>query len=161
MYLIDGNNVIGGRVGWHKDKSGARRHLMEDVARLAAARKTRMAIVFDGAPDPSFPEGARYRGVRLHYARKGSDADARIIEMVEAERNRRNMVVVTSDGRLAARVRVCGVRVMRAGEFRNLLDQTLDDGSPNDPARPDGPLDEWMRYFGVVEDDEEDDEDME
>ncbi|MDX2029076.1 MAG: NYN domain-containing protein [Blastocatellia bacterium] len=159
MYLIDGNNVIGGRVGWHRDKEGARLRLIRELAVFVRVRKIRLTVVFDGAPDPAFPEGASHRGVRILYARKGSDADTRIIEMVEAERNRKNLVVITSDGRLLARVRVCGVRVLRAGEFRRLLDETLADAparaNPEEPA--DNDMDSWMRYFGV-DPDEEDDE---
>lgn len=156
MYLIDGNNVIGQRVGWHRDKEGSRRQLMEDLARLARVKKTRLAVVFDGAPDQQFPDGSSYRGVGIFYSRKGSDADTRIIEMVEAERNRKNLVVVTSDGKLASRVRVCGVRVMRSGEFRRMLDEAVDALSKEEkPDVKEDEMGEWMRYFGVEEDDGE------
>src|SRR5262249_15474606 len=110
MHLIDGNNVIGQRVGWHRDKPGSRRRLMQDLARLAQAKKLRLTVVFDGAPDPQFPDGSSYRGVKIFYSRQGSDADARIIEMVEAERNKKNLVVVTSDRKLTSQIRVNGVR---------------------------------------------------
>jgi len=163
MYLIDGNNVIGQRVGWHRDKAGSRRQLIQDLARLARAKKIRLSVVFDGAPDPQFPDASSYRGVRIFYARAGSDADARIIEMVEAERNRKNLVVVTSDGKLASRVRVCGVRVMRSGEFRRMMDETLGaapteadldvaDTPDMKPDIKDDELDQWLRYFGVNQD---------
>jgi len=158
MYLIDGNNVIGQRVGWHRDKAGSRRRLMQELAQLAGAKKLRLAVVFDGAPDPQFPDGSSYRGVKVFFARPGSDADTRIIEMAEAERNRKNLVVVTSDGNLAARVRVCGVRVMRSGEFRRMLDETIS-ATPNTGRQSvkENEMDEWMRYFGVdgSEDEEE------
>jgi predicted RNA-binding protein with PIN domain len=156
MYLIDGNNVIGQRVGWHRDKEGSRRQLMQDLARLARVKKLRLTAVFDGAPDPGFPDGASYRGVKIFYARAGSDADHRIVEIVEAERNRKNLVVVTSDGKLASRVRVCGVRVMRSGEFRRMMDETADaapnEAEPNVPNVKVDELDQWLRYFGVDED---------
>lgn len=155
MYLIDGNNVIGQRVGWHRDKPGSRRLLMQDLARLAKVKKLRLAVVFDGAPDPQFPDGSSYRGVKIFYSRQGSDADTRIIEMVEAERNRKNLIVVTSDTTLAARVRANGVRVMRSGEFRQMLDKTLDeavDAAPDEePNIKDDEIDKWLRYFGIEE----------
>ncbi len=157
MYLIDGNNVIGQRVGWHRDKAGSRRRLMQELARLAVVKKLRLAVVFDGAPDPQFPDGSSYRGVKLFFARPGSDADTRIIEMAEAERNKKNLVVVTSDRSLAARVRVCGVRVMRSGEFRRMLDETAAStpGTKGQNVKEDE-MDEWMRYFGVDGSEEED-----
>jgi predicted RNA-binding protein with PIN domain len=156
MYIIDGNNVIGGRVGWHRDKPGSRRLLMQDLARLARTKKLRMNVVFDGAPDPQFPDGSRRRGVGIFYSRQGSDADARIVEMVEADRNKKSLVVVTSDRKLTSRVRACGARVMRSGEFRRMLDETVENAPDREPDAPnikDDEMNEWLRYFGADESD--------
>jgi predicted RNA-binding protein with PIN domain len=152
MYLIDGNNVMGQRVGWHRDRAAARRQLLDDLARLAQAKKARLAVVFDGAPEANFPDGSSYRGVKVFYARPGSDADRRIIEIVERERDRRGLLVVTSDRELGARVRACGVRVMRAGQFRRALEEAA--GSAQLSAEPtvsDDEVAEWLRYFGVAD----------
>jgi predicted RNA-binding protein with PIN domain len=95
--------------------------------------------------------------VKVFYARHGSDADGRIIEIVERERNRHEFTVVTSDRSLAARVRACGVRVMRSGEFRRLLEEAparTDD--PPEPTVRDEEMSEWLRYFGVAPGDEDD-----
>jgi predicted RNA-binding protein with PIN domain len=157
MYLIDGNNVIGGRVGWHRDKPGSRRRLVQDLARLAQTKKLRLSVVFDGAPDPEFPDGSSYRSVRIFYSRQGSDADARIIEIVEAERNKKNLLVVTSDRQLASRIRATGVRVMRSGEFRRMLDEIAPAAPDQEPdIKPDikdDEMNEWLRYFGFEESD--------
>ena len=129
---------------------------MQDLARLARAKKLRLNVVFDGAPDPQFPDGSSYRGVRIFYSRPGSDADARIIEMVEAERNKKSLVVVTSDGKLTSRVRACGARVIRSGEFRQMLDEIVElspDQEPDTPNFKDDEMNEWLRYFGVEEPD--------
>jgi uncharacterized protein len=155
MYLIDGNNVIGQRVGWHRDKPGSRRRLLEDLAGFLRVKKTRIAVVFDGAPDKSFPDGSSYCGVKIFYARQKSNADSRIIEIVEAEKNRKGLLVVTSDRALAAYVRLCGVDVMRSGEFRRLLEKSPT-SSLDQSALPieSGDTDGWLRYFGVGEEDE-------
>jgi predicted RNA-binding protein with PIN domain len=165
MYLIDGNNVIGqrgrGYETWYKDKPAARRQLLEDLAQLARVKKLRLAVVFDGAPEPHFPDGASFCGVKLFYARAGSDADARIIELVEQERNRQGLVVVTSDNALAARVRACGVRVLRSGAFRQWLEeahQTPHQLSQSTVYRAE--MSEWLRYFGVAEEDEVEEEEL-
>lgn len=155
MYLIDGNNVIGQRPGWHRDRPGARQRLLREMAELGRRRGFSMTVVFDGAPDPNFPEGSRHGRVRIFYARPGSDADSRIIELVEAETNRRSLVVVTSDRELANRVRVCGVRVMRSGEFRHWLD-ALPTTVADAPRVAPGEANEWMRYFGVDDEDLDD-----
>lgn len=159
MYLIDGNNVIGqrgkGYEDWFNDKPAARRQLLNDLARLARVKKLRLTVVFDGAPDGAFPDGSSFRGVKVLYARQNSDADTRIVELAEAERNKKSLTVVTSDGKLTARVRVCGVRVMRSGEFRQMLEDAVDTAGGNDRIIAEEETDEWLRYFGV--DDSEDD----
>lgn len=160
MYLIDGNNVIGQRAkgyeDWHRDKAGARRRLLAEVARLAGWRKLRLTVVFDGAPDARFPDGSSCRGVKVFYARAGADADARIVELVETERDKKSLTVVTSDRQLAARVRVCGVRVMRAGELRRMLDEANQGPPGTDEKRAaEGATDEWLRYFGISAEDDE------
>ena len=165
--LVDGNNVMGQRVGWHRDRVRARRELLDELARFAAARGARVAVVFDGAPDERFADGASYRGVvRVYYAERGSDADERIKAMVESSRERRTLLVVTSDRALADYVRRCGAQVVRAGEFRRRMDEAA--AAAEAAARTDAgvpPVEEsterWMRYFGVAPEDDEDDEDDE
>ncbi|MDQ3818695.1 MAG: NYN domain-containing protein [Acidobacteriota bacterium] len=157
-YLIDGNNVMAQRVGWHRDKRKARRRLMDELARFAEARGARVTVVFDGAPEEFFADGASYKGVRLFYARRGSNADERIKQMVEGARERRTLVVVTSDRALADYVRRCGARVIRSGEFRKRMEEASaqDSNRNSDEPAAEGELNEWMRYFGVgAEDDEE------
>ena len=119
-------------------------------------KKLRLNVVFDGAPDPQFPDGSSYRGVRIFYARLGSDADSRVVEMVEAERNKKSLVVVTSDRKLTSRVRASGARVMRSGEFRRMLDEIAENATDQEADTPkikDDEIIEWLRYFGVEESD--------
>lgn len=159
MYLIDGNNVIGqrgkGYEDWFNDKPASRRRLLKDLARLARVKKLRLTVVFDGAPDGAFPDGSSFRGVKVLYARQNSDADTRIVELAEAERNKKSLTVVTSDGKLTSRVRACGVKVMRSGEFRQLMEDAVETASGNDRIVAEEETDEWLRYFGV--DDSDDD----
>ena len=96
-YLVDGNNVMGQRVGWHKDKVGARRRLIDELARFTRSEGVPVEVVFDGAPDEHFPEGSTAMGVRVSYAARGSDADTRIKHLVERSPERHSLVVVTSD----------------------------------------------------------------
>lgn len=156
-YLVDGNNVMAQRVGWHRDKSKARRVLMDELAHFARARGVRVEVVFDGAPERHFADGASYKGIRVLYGARGSNADERIKRLVEESRERRTLMVVTSDRALADYVRNCGARVIRSGEFRKKLDAASLASEENAPDPSAGAkLDEWMRYFGVApEDDDE------
>src|SRR5687768_6743087 len=152
---------MGQRVGWHRDKPGARRRLLSELARLARAAGVTVEVVFDGAPEEHFPDGAYFMGVRVFYAERGSNADERIKRLVEASRERRTLKVVTSDRALAAYVRQCGALVVRSGEFRRRLDgEGGPGGAPSGRDERSGveasELGEWMSYFGVSpEDDEE------
>ncbi len=157
-YLIDGNNVMAQRVGWHRDKAGARRRLLEEVVRFARAAGVTAEVVFDGAPDDFFPDGSDFMGVRVFYAERGRDADARIKQLAEASRERRTLKVVTSDRALADYVRRCGVEVVRSGEFRARLDAAAGARESEREARAgvkESELEEWMYYFGVSPEDEE------
>jgi len=153
-YLVDGNNVMGQRVGWHRDKAGARRRLLEDLSRLARAEGLSLAVVFDGAPDEHFPDGSSFMGVRVFYAARGSDADARIKQLVESSRERRTLKVVTSDRALADYVRRCGAQVVRAGDFRRRLDAPPA-AAAAEPRVKESELGDWMYYFGVAPEDDE------
>ena len=158
-YLVDGNNVMAQRVGWHRDKPGARRRLLDDLARFALARKVKVEVVFDGAPEQHFADGAKYRGVRVFYAERGSNADERIKRFVEEARERRTLLVVTSDRQLADYVRRCGAQVIRSGDFRRRMEESLAEaGHAPDAEDHKGVADEelggWMRYFGVAPEDD-------
>jgi predicted RNA-binding protein with PIN domain len=157
-YLIDGNNVMGQRVGWHRDKPGARRRLLGELARFARETGVTVEAVFDGAPDEFFPDGSYFMGVRVFYAERGADADTRIKLLVEASRERHTLKVVTSDRALADYVRRCGAEVIRSGEFRRRLEALSGHERPGHDARAgvkESELDEWMYYFGADPEDDE------
>jgi predicted RNA-binding protein with PIN domain len=156
-YLIDGNNVMAQHVGWHRDKRAARRRLLDELAQFAKDRHATIAVVFDGAPEAHFADGATYKGVRVFYAERGSNADERIKQFVEAARDRRTLLVVTSDRALGEYVRRCGARLLRSGEFRQRMEESslkhAAEQEDNQAPIPGKDLDEWMRYFGAEEDD--------
>lgn len=159
-YLVDGNNVMAQRVGWHRDKPGARRSLLETLARFARVKGASVSVVFDGGPEQHFADGSSYKGVRVFYAERGSNADERIKGLVEAARERRTMLVVTSDRALSDYVRRCGARTLRSGEFRRLMQETLTQAEPQTESEAGRDVaaeevDVWMRYFGVAAEDDE------
>lgn len=140
---------MGQKPGWHRDRPKARRALLEEMARFARAKKARITVVFDGAPDRNAPEGSAFHGVKILYAQQGSDADSRIEKLVESLADPRGTIVVTSDRRLALAVRRSGARTVRSGEFRReveqlLLSKPLEDGEEYEV----GDVSSWLRYFG-------------
>ncbi|HVF89558.1 MAG TPA: NYN domain-containing protein [Blastocatellia bacterium] len=157
-YIVDGNNVMGQTPGWHRDREGARRRLVEELAEFARIKKARVTVVFDGEPDRIMPDSSAYRGVRVLYAERGSDADTRIERLVDSSADRRGITVVTSDRALAALVRGRGACVVRSGEFR----RRMREAGPSGPALEDGEepdigdLNAWLRYFGAYEGEDDD-----
>ncbi|MEW6126609.1 MAG: NYN domain-containing protein [Acidobacteriota bacterium] len=155
--IVDGNNVMGQTVGWHRDKPAARRNLLQQLAEYARIKKARITVVFDGSPDRELPDGAGFRGVKVLFAERGSDADTRIQKLVESAKDKRGLTVVTSDNQLIFRVRARGASVMRSGEFRKQMEAAF----LNAPKKQDGEDDEiddvnaWLRYFGRLPEDED------
>lgn len=160
-YIVDGNNVMGQTPGWHRDKAEARRRLLQQLADFAWIKSARITVVFDGAPDPAAPEGSAFRGVKVLYADRGSDADTRIQRLVESCPDSRGITVITSDRRLAASVRSAGAAVIRSGEFRKQVEHTLTSHSSADEGKPLEVRDvnAWLRYFGAMPSDDEADDD--
>ena len=155
-YIIDGNNVMGQTPGWHRDKPKARRRLLENLAAFARRKQSRVAVVFDGRPDRLVPEGSAFRGVKVLYAERGSDADSRIEQLVEASRDPRGLTVVTSDRHLAFVVRARGASVMRSGEFRKQLESILEPDPRKDGEDSEvGDVNQWLRYFGSLPEDDD------
>jgi len=146
-YLVDGNNVMAQTVGWHRDKAGARRNLIHHLARFLAARKVKVKVVFDGAPDDEFPEGVRHKSVHVLYARPGSDADARIQELICQSSKKRDLILVTSDRSLAEFARRQGTKVIPSGRFRKMLEQVLMTDYANPLAEPRVNVEDWLEYF--------------
>lgn len=147
-YLVDGSNVMAQTVGWHRDKASARKRLIRDTARFVASTRAKVTLVFDGAPDEDFPDGTTHRSVRILYSRPNEDADTRIVELVRTARSKRELVVVTSDRQLASSVRTEGARVIRSGEFRTMLSDTICE----ETEKPDADdVDRWLEVFGTRE----------
>jgi predicted RNA-binding protein with PIN domain len=152
-YLIDGNNLMGKRVA----DSVSRRKLLDELAQFVVAKRVSMAVVFDGAPEDFFPDGATYRGMKIFYALRGSNADERIKAMIEASRERRTLRVVTSDRALADYAGRCGAHVIGVKDFRNLMREaqtSSDSASEHKREIKSDELNGWMRYFGVAPEDD-------
>jgi len=154
-FIVDGNNVMGQTPGWHRDKDRARFELLKQLAAFARLRRVRVTVAFDGAPDRTFPEGSAFKGIQILYARRGSNADERIVEFVESSRDARGITVVTSDRQLGLRVRQRGGNVLRAGEFRKQMESAVDSAKPSaaEAEPPAEDLEGWLRYFGADPDD--------
>jgi predicted RNA-binding protein with PIN domain len=123
MFLVDGNNVMGERVGWHRDKPAAQRRLLMELAALKRRRHQAVTVVFDGRPPNGITDGSDLDGVTVYFALPGSDADERIVELAQNTLEAREILAVTSDRELIDRLQQLDVKTMRSGQFRRLLEE--------------------------------------
>jgi predicted RNA-binding protein with PIN domain len=105
--IVDGYNVT--KTGYGELPLAAQRtRLVGDLAALASARPDlEITIAFDGAAAPPVAVRAP-RGVRVLFSAASEIADVLIARLVEAEPVGRTVVVVSSDGEVAAHARSHG-----------------------------------------------------
>jgi predicted RNA-binding protein with PIN domain len=120
-WIVDGMNVIGSRPdGWWRDRAGAQRRLVAELAGFRARRGEPVEVVFDGRARPA----AVVDGITVSYAAGGPNAaDHVIAAMVRSLDQPADTTVVTSDAVLAGEVRATGAVVLGAGAFRRLLQE--------------------------------------
>ncbi len=122
MVIVDGNNVMGQRVGWHRNKSAAQKQLMNEVEAIARSRGEPHILVFDAGSKSKVPHRRRRSFLTIRYARRGSSADELILELVYRHSQHSEVSVVTSDRALSRQIHVLGAKVMRSGDFRQMLE---------------------------------------
>ena len=118
-WLIDGNNVMGSRPdGWWRDREGAARALVGELAAFAARAGVPVTVVFDGARFAVDIPGDAPLEVAFAPRRGRDAADDEIARRVEEAGDPAGLCVVTSDRELTRRVREHGAEVVPAGRFR-------------------------------------------
>ncbi|MBN2241955.1 MAG: NYN domain-containing protein [Acidobacteria bacterium] len=121
MVIVDGNNVMGQRVGWHRNKPAARKRLIQEVEAIARSQNEPYVLFFDAASGSAVPDMESCPLLSVRYARPGSSADELILEFVYRHVRRTELVAVTSDRALSRQIRALGAPVMRSGAFRKML----------------------------------------
>jgi predicted RNA-binding protein with PIN domain len=117
-------NVIGSRPNrWWNDPDAAIRRFLGTLQVFSGASGERVTVVFDRRPPDMDP--GDHDGVEVEFARRHgrNAADHEIVEMVEADADPGSLEVVTSDARLAERVRGLGARVTSSGRFLRHLER--------------------------------------
>ena len=119
-WVVDGMNVIGSRPdGWWRDRPAAMRRLHARLEALATSEGDTVTLFLDGRPRALAPGH-----VEVHFAPGGRDAaDDALVAWLQGRADAGELVAVTSDGALAARVRAAGARVHGARLFLDRLDR--------------------------------------
>lgn len=130
-----------------------RKELLDKLSQLAEASRVKVSVVFDGVEEQSFPDGSRYKGVNVFYAQGFADADARIKQFVEAAKDRRALIVVSSDNALVNFCRARGAKIMRSPQFRRTIEDA--ENAQIEKMRERGvkkdDISDWLKYFGIEE----------
>lgn len=151
--IIDGYNFL--LRGRKKATLGAselergREEVIRRHAGYAAARQVRIVVVFDGQNGAGLAAGQQSGKIKVIYSRPPENADALIKRLVQAEKQPRNTLVVTSDRPLARFVQSCGAQLLSSEQWRQRLEQGRDSDLQEKHGRTtDLNLDEWMKLFG-------------
>jgi predicted RNA-binding protein with PIN domain len=132
-WLVDGMNVIGSRPdGWWKDRHAAMAGLVQSLERWAADGEDEVIVVFEHPPKP--PIDSKRIGVASAPESKPDAADDEIVRLLGESADPAEWTVVTSDRRLAGRVRATGAAVESAGPFRRRLAERPDQDSNLGPT---------------------------
>jgi predicted RNA-binding protein with PIN domain len=138
-WLVDGANLMGSVPdGWWKNPEKATRRWIEDLDAYARATGEDVTVVFDRRV-PDVPPGRHGAITVLYASRHGPNAaDDEIVRLVAADEDPASLRVVTSDRRLAERVRELGAPVNSTGNFRARLEQVAlaRTARPRGPASP-------------------------
>ncbi|MER3468064.1 MAG: hypothetical protein C4312_05945, partial [Thermoflexus sp.] len=113
----------------------------------------RITVVFDrGAPGRARDRTSR-GGVTVRFAPSGVTADALLIRILQAERNPRGLIVVSSDRRVQEAARRRGAQVWSSPAFVAYLRRalgTVESAAPGSEEKPEADaegLEYWLRRF--------------
>lgn len=121
--IVDGYNVT--KTGWGTlSLEQQRDRLVSGVAALVARTAVEVTVVFDGAERDTAASSPVPRGVRVRFSDPGEIADVLIARFVSAEPPGRPLVVVSSDGEVAAHARAAGAHAVPSIALVRLLDRS-------------------------------------
>lgn len=120
IYIIDGNNLIGKISFLHrlqkKDKQSPREKLAFMIDNYFHDKKINVSLHFDGFE--KLP--VKTSGIKIIYS-NNREADQEIKDQISRTKNKKHIVVVTSDLNLAEFAKVCSCEVMTSDEFGKKL----------------------------------------
>jgi predicted RNA-binding protein with PIN domain len=150
-YIIDGNNLIGKINYLHKMQQKDKQHSREKLALMIDnyfhEKKVKVTIHFDGFENlPIKPNNSK-----IVYSDSKS-ADEKIKKQIEITKNRKNLIVTTSDNNIQEFARVCSCLVMKSEEFLRMIERNKIDNEKNIIDKMKNNTEEWRRLFEQDED---------
>lgn len=115
-FIIDGNNLIGKIKTLvpfkEKEKQILQNKLTYMIDRHFANKKVDIFLYFDGFAG----EKINVSKIKIVFS-GGSTADEKIKKQIESEKNKRTLVIVSSDNEIRNFAKVCGCEILSSEEF--------------------------------------------
>ncbi|WP_280343567.1 NYN domain-containing protein [Nocardia neocaledoniensis] len=122
VLVVDAANVVGSRAdGWWKDRAGAARRLLGELAELATRlpESTELIVVLEGAAKRAV-DGTEPSAPRMTVVPADGSGDDTIVEVVSASKTH-DITVVTADRELRSRVEAHGAATVGPTWLRDQL----------------------------------------
>lgn len=151
--LLDGHNVIGHSPDLSLSDPDDEMKLIARLKSLVARTGKQVTVVFDPNPTDSLPHFGhskeRQGKLEIIYVAPGHKADDVIRDIVSETKDRKGLIVVTSDGAVASFTRQSGVRVQSSSEFIKEMQRVLHRSTSTDekPVAGKAEVDEWADVF--------------
>lgn len=150
--IIDGYNLIHTIPSMKKmlahHAESARELLIHSVSQLTHKKKFRCSIVFDGSAPNTAQKQSSHAPVHVIFSFSVT-ADEKIKAMIEHSKNRRQLVIISSDQEILRFARVCSCKTHTSNHFANLLSETQDIiTEKSDAPLSKEQIDEWLKIFG-------------
>ena len=145
-YIIDGNNVIGKIPDLFKlqksDKQRSREQLVYLLQKYFQNKKINLTLHFDGyANTPlSLPKG------KIIYS-ENKLADSLIKENIEKIKNRKNIILITSDNELRNFGKACGCTIISSKDFGTTITKGNSVDEEKSRTEEINDVEEWKRIF--------------
>ncbi len=149
IYLIDGNNVIHEIPEWKKmfneDAENAKDYLIQKVVDHFKNKKIEVTIFFDGFRfNHSFSKISNNVGVKHA---KNKTADETILLTIQKEKNKKNIVVVTSDNELISKAKLYQCRVLSSKEFVRAISRQIQSAIDKPMEMNKSEIEYWLNLF--------------
>ena len=147
-YVIDGNNVIGKikalKSLQQKDKQASREKLVFMIDNFLYNKKVKCTIHFDGFEQTPIKSTI----CKIIYS-NNQTADDKIKIQIEQTKNRKNLIVVTSDNNIRHFARICSSDILKSKEFGILMRNRSSDNEQKKIDEMKNNVEEFKRLFGV------------
>ncbi len=154
VYIIDGYNLIRRIPALNRPGASLedqRRGLVSKLSGFRAASRATCLVVFDGT-DLAGQTVSSGGGVRVVFSRKPSTADDVIKRLVDQEKNKGHVTVVTSDNEIMWYAKASGCGVLSAEGFYERIAARESDDRPekkSDPQLSQREINDWKKLFDI------------